>query len=155
MYDARIVMGMGAGAGLVALLLALPSMLPPAVASEEPARTLLSTAGEIFPPPFNPDSLVKWDFQVEPSVSTTPLRQSTVRKIGYGVTEFVQVVQTSTGTYSSDALQSPHVEYPGILKQRKRAHAGLAYWSGDRWVTGAALTAGSFVVLGGEAGSRR
>jgi hypothetical protein len=147
MYNFRVAAGMGAGAGLVALLFALPSMLPPAVANEEPARTLLSSASEIFPPPFDPDSLVKWDYTVDPGVSTEVLRQSTVKKIGYGRTELVQVVETPSGTYSTDGLTSPYVEYPGISKHRTRGQTGLAYWSGGRWVLHKALNAGSFVTI--------
>lgn len=147
MYNFRVAGAMGAGAGLVALLFALPSMLPPAVANEEPARTLLSSASEIFPPPFDPDSLLKWNYELEPGVSTEVLRQSTVKKIGYGVTEFVHVLQTPSGTYSTDALTSPHVQYPGVIKQRSSDSQGLAYWSNGRWVLHKAVTAGSFVTI--------
>jgi hypothetical protein len=147
MYDFRIAAGMGAGAGLVALLFALPSVLPPAVANEEPARTLLSSASEIFPPPFDPDSLVKWDYTLEANVSTDGLRQSTVKKIGYGRTEFVQVLQTPSGTYSTDALTSPYVEYPGVIKKRVRSGTGIAYWSNGHWVLQQPMTAGSFVTI--------
>ena len=38
----------------------------------------------------------------------------TVRKIGYGQTSIVNIITTSSGVYSSDALTSPHVLYPGI-----------------------------------------
>jgi hypothetical protein len=147
LYNFRIAAGMGAGAGLVALLFVLPSILPPAIANEEPARTLLSSASEIFPPPFDPDSLLKWDYELESSVSTQVLRQSTVKKIGYGTTEFVHIMETPSGTYSTDALTSPHVEYPGVIKQRTGGGLGLAYWSNGRWVLHKALTAGSFVTI--------
>ena len=138
---------MGAGAGLVALLMALPSMLPPAVASEEPARTLLSSASEIFPAPFDPASLARYSYELEPSVSTEVLKESTIKKIGYGNTEFVHVLQTPSGTYSTDALQSPYVEYPGVLKKRSRDQIGLAFWSNGRWVMQTPVAAGSFVTI--------
>jgi len=138
---------MGAGAGLVALLMALPSMLPPAVASEEPARTLLSSASEIFPAPFDPASLARYSYELEPSVSTEVLKESTIKKIGYGNTEFVHVLQTPSGTCSTDALQSPYVEYPGVLKKRSRDQIGLAFWSNGRWVMQTPVAAGSFVTI--------
>jgi hypothetical protein len=142
--DLRVILGMGGGAGIVALLLALPA-LPPAIADEEPAKTLLSNASEIFPPPFDPDGLVKWSYTLEPTVSTEPLRQSTVRKIGYGTTEFVQVVETASGTYSSDGLTSPHVLYPGVHKQRAGSGLDLAVWENGRWALAKKMGAGSFV----------
>jgi hypothetical protein len=147
MYNFRVAAGIVGGFGAVALLFALPSMLPPAVANEEPAKTLLSNASELFPPPFDPDSLAKWDYALEPAVSTEVLRQSTVKKIGYGTTEFVHILETPTGTYSTDGLTNPHVEYPGVIKQRTRGRIGLAYWSNGHWVLRRGLTAGSFVTI--------
>lgn len=47
-------------------------------------------------------------------VSLDPLSNATVRKIGYGHVNTINIATTSTGTYSSDALVSPHVQYPGI-----------------------------------------
>jgi hypothetical protein len=138
---------MGAGFGAVALLFALPSLLPPAIANDEPARTLLSSANEIFPPPFDPGSLFKYTYELSPAVSTEVLRQSTVKKIGFGKTEFVHILQTPSGTYSTDALQSPNVEYPGVLKQRTGDQVGIAFWSDGRWVTEKPISAGSFVTI--------
>jgi hypothetical protein len=37
-----------------------------------------------------------------------------VRKIAFGHPTVVTIVTTSSGTYSSDAITSPHVLYPGI-----------------------------------------
>jgi hypothetical protein len=147
MHNFRVAAGIAGGFGVVAFLFALPTLLPPAVANEEPARTLLSTASEIFPPPFDPSSLVKWTYELEPAVSTEVLKQSTIKKIGYGTTEFVQVLQTPSGTYSTDGLQSPHVEYPGVIKHRIRGHIGMSYWSNGRWVMKKFMTAGSFVTI--------
>lgn len=99
---------------LAAGLLAVASLLPPAMADEQPLRTLMSTAEELMPEPFDTAGLVKPDFTVEPGVSTEVLRSSTVRKIGYGRTSFVTIAETATGTYSSDGMTSPNVRYPGI-----------------------------------------
>jgi len=147
MYNFRVAAGIAGGFGAVWLLFALPSMLPPAIANEQPARTLLSTANELFPPPFDPSSLQKWTYELTPAVSTQVLKQSTVRKIGYGTTEFVHVIETPTGTYSTDGLQSPNVEYPGVIKKRVRGHFGMAYWSNGHWVMREFMSAGSFVTI--------
>jgi hypothetical protein len=122
-------------------------MLPPALANEQPTKTLLSSASEIFPPPFDPSSLVKWTYELEPSVSTEVVKESTIKKIGYGNTEIVHVLQTPSGTYSTDALQSPHVEYPGVIKKRTHDQLGLAFWHNGRWIMQKAMTAGSFVTI--------
>lgn len=67
--------------------------------------------------------LVKFDerqYEVAYSadVSLEPLSSSSVRKVGYGHVRDVNIATTSTGTYSSDALVSPHVLYPGIKVSR-------------------------------------
>src|SRR5690242_8356835 len=118
--SARVIMWSGIAGTVGALLLALPQMLPPAIADEQPMKTLLSSANELFAPAVDPDELVRWDFTVDPSVSTEPIRQSTVKKIAYGHATTVHVVETSTGVYSSDALTDPHIQYPGITKERRR-----------------------------------
>lgn len=143
MPDVRITAGMG----LVALLLAFPGLLPPALASEEPGRTLLSTASELFAPTVDPSKLFKWSHEYETAIATEVLRESTIRKIGYGRTEFVHVVETASGTYSTDALQDPHVEYPGIHRKRARSDPGMAYWSNGHWVMQTPVAAHSFVTI--------
>lgn len=132
---------------LAAGVLAIGSLMPAAVADEQPMKTLLSTADELWPPAFDTSKLVKFDFTVEPSVSTEVLRSSTVRKIGYGRTSLVTIAETASGIYSSDGLASPHIRYPGIHKERKRAAVDhIAFWSGrDGWVAFKAIEAGSFV----------
>ena len=109
----------GAGAVIGALaagFLALPSVLPPAFADEEPARSLLMSADELFRKAIDGDDFVKPDWDVEPWVSTEVISQSSVRKIGYGQTSFVTIARTATGTYSSDGLASPNITYSGIVK---------------------------------------
>jgi hypothetical protein len=99
---------------LVAGTLALPSVLPPAVADDEPFRTLLKTGDEIFAEPVDADTFVKPEWTVEDWVSTEIIEQTVVRKIAYGRTTFVTINKTATGTYSSDGLRSPNIRYPGI-----------------------------------------
>lgn len=145
----RILTG-GSIIGLLAAgILAVPSILPPALADDEPARPLLSTADELFAPRFDTSNLVKYDFTIEPSVSTDVVKTRTVRKIGYGKTEFVEIFTTPGGTYSSDGLASPHIRYPGIHKQLKRSLDGhIAFWSGSRgWTVFKEIDAGSFLTI--------
>lgn len=95
----------------------------------------------------------------ESEVSTTALAMAQVRKIGYGRTTVVNIVTTASGVYSSDAMISPHVLYPGVHVERLPEAADdsegslqypprLAYWSNSRgWVATPFVTAGSFAVV--------
>jgi hypothetical protein len=149
----KTIAGMGAAGGLVALALAAPVLLPNFASA---AQVVQVEAGEMVrsllpePQPFDPSTLFKADgysYEVDESVSTTPLMQSVVRKIGYGHIEMVQVVETASGTYSSDGLESPYVLYPGIRKERSGGRIGLALWSHGKWLVQDALTAGSFITI--------
>jgi hypothetical protein len=133
---------------LVAGALALPSMLPPALA-DEPVRTMLKTGKELLPGDPLPE-FVKPDWEIESWVSTDVQSRQTVRKIGYGRTEFVDIVTTSTGTYSSDGLASTYIRYPGIHGTHLTADGGPALvglWSGRGWTLVRALDAKSFVTI--------
>jgi hypothetical protein len=142
----------GGIAGLVfALALAVPSILPPAVADEEPFNTMLKTGDEIIDEPFDAAGLMKFDDAiVEPWVSTDVVRERTVRKIGYGRTSFVKIITTTTGTYSTDGLGSPYISYPGIHRTGTQGGGGgfVAILSGDGWTTILGQNAGSFVEIG-------
>ena len=117
MQDRNRSIAIGAVVGFLAAgIFALPSLLPPALADEEPMATLLKSSDDIFRKPVDGEDFVKPDWTIEPWVATEPLRETTVRKIGYGRTEFVSIVTTATGTYSSDGLASPNVLYPGITR---------------------------------------
>jgi hypothetical protein len=67
----------------------------------------------------------------------------------------VQISTTSTGVYSSDAMTSAYVRYPGIHVTHAARAAdtdssadSLAFWTPRRgWVPSPALTAGSFVAV--------
>lgn len=80
----RSIIGGGIIGFVVAGTLALPSILPPAVAQEKTLPSLLiSTVDELTANPINGDDFVKPGVTVEPWVSTKALGRSTVRKIGY------------------------------------------------------------------------
>ncbi|MBL8591928.1 MAG: hypothetical protein JNK01_04535 [Devosia sp.] len=144
----RTIMLAGAIGLGAALLLSMPNILPRAVAEEEPVRTLFRTPSEIWPPAFDPDRLMRWDYYVQPGVSVEPIKETVVRKIGYGRSTFVNVIETASGVYSTDGLASPHIQYPGIIKEPKPSpHPGLWYWSGRKWVASAPVGANSFVSI--------
>jgi len=56
-------------------------------------------------------------------VSREVIRTSTVTKIGYGRVTQVNVATTATGTYSTDALQSGNIQYPGITVDPAATHS--------------------------------
>lgn len=145
----RFIIG-GSIIGLLAAgMLAIPSLLPPALADEEPTETLLGTKEKLWPPRFDTDNLVKYDFTLEPSLVTEVVSTRTVRKIGYGKTAFVKIITTPSGVYSTDGLASPHIRYPGIHKELKRSPWGrIALWSGGSgWMAFEEINAGSFVSI--------
>jgi hypothetical protein len=90
-----------------------PALFPQAFANE-PQHQLVRAAKDIFPPPFDPSKLKKFDIELADTVSTEPLRTQYVKKIAFGRPTVVTIITTSSGTYSSDAITSPHVLYPGI-----------------------------------------
>jgi hypothetical protein len=136
---------------LVAGSLAIPSVLPPAMAEEEPMATLLKTGEVLFAEPLDAHGLFKppQRLEVEDSVSTEVLSQHTVRKIAYGKTTFVDIFTTPTGTYSSDGLASNHIRYPGInISEEWKAwqrHRTIATLDGGAWHSLRLLDANSAV----------
>lgn len=155
--DATRAIILGGAAGLVGVaMLVLPNSLPPAIASDEPVRTLMSSASELWPPAFSADTLMKWDYYVQPGVSIEPIRESTVRKIGYGKTTMVHVMETESGVYSTDALASPHIEYPGIIKQLRKPEPEVILQLRDgRWEIATTAAAQSFSAVPAPAVARR
>jgi hypothetical protein len=94
---------------------------------------------------------------VAPTVSQQVLSTQTVRKVGYGRVETVEIVTTPTGTYSSDAVASSHVLYPGIDKEEPAAATGLATLFalvGGNWAPLTFARAGSFIQYGSGFGTR-
>lgn len=140
---------LGGFIGLGAVFLTtLPDMLPAAIADDQPMRTLLRSASQLIPTPIDPDSLLNWDFKVAPGISIEPISETSIRKIGYGRTSYVDVMETESGVYSTDGLGSPHVQYPGIGKEPKPATAPMLwFWNDGRWSSIAAFTSGSSAVV--------
>ena len=104
----------------------------------------LAADEEEVAPGFDTSRLVKFegqDYQVE-SEDWVATRQ--IKKIEAGRVSTVTITTTATGTYSSDAMFSPHVQYPGISVQRLPQDGALFFWSHGGWSGFHAATAGSF-----------
>ncbi len=117
--NSKVVGGI-AGAAIIGTLGVVGGILAPALVQTTMASEP-SVANVFTPPPGKAldTQLVRFGdnydaIQTEPGVSLEPLSTVTVRKIAFGQTSFVTVTTTSSGVYSSDALASPHVRYPGI-----------------------------------------
>ncbi len=135
---------LGAGA------LALPSFIQSATA-EDAVVNATSTVNDLFSdPPFDPSKLRKFDVTVGDSVSTEVQHTSTITKYGFGQKSIVTIVTTPTGTYSSDALTSPSVRYPGIDVAPKWAHGHWSFFtstSSRGTSTWSSMSSGSFTFL--------
>ena len=130
--DKRILTGMVIGAMAATALAAVgPGISFDAFAEEQPVGldmgNLVRFEGEAY------------SVTYEDSVATDPLERVQVRKIGYGQTSFVDITRTETGTYSSEALFSPHVRYPGIHVEEvadpaRRYFGSMSFWTEAGWV---------------------
>jgi len=105
-------------ASAVAGAVVSPAIFPQAFA-QEPQHKLVQTAEQLFPAPADLRRLKKFNVDIADSVSTKPERTQVISKIGFGERSMVSIVTTATGTYSSDAILSPYVRYPGIDVERK------------------------------------
>ena len=115
----------------VASALAAPAFFPAAFASE-PQSHLLDKGEDLFPLPFDTKRLKKFDVTFDKSVSVEAERIDTVKKIGFGHKDTVTIVTTPTGVYSSDAMFSPNVKYPGIdVVPKHRDHS----WAYSTWTS--------------------
>jgi hypothetical protein len=81
------------------------------------------------------------------SVNTDPLSTSRVKKVEGGRVSYVTITTTPSGTYSTDALFSNHVQYPGIEVERVYPYPDnhFSYWSNGHWTTFITSTANSFI----------
>lgn len=128
-----------------------------ALAALGPGVDIRAMADELFPS-FDASKLVKFDdalFDVKlaDSVSTEATSVTHISKIEFGRASTVDVVTTPSGTYSTDAIFSPHIRYPGISVHRLTGPAtpvtSIAFWSDKSgWVTAPLVGAGSVMVLG-------
>ena len=145
MQDKWKYMALGALIGTaVSVTLAWPGLVPRAIADEQPLKLLQASKQELLDMFDGNAEFFKPNWTVEDTVATEVLSTQTVRKIEAGRTSFVTIATTATGVYSSDALDSPHVRYPGIHAEGQR-NAMLAVLSGGAWAFITPVNAGSFL----------
>lgn len=141
--DRHLLLGMTLGATCATALAAIgPGMVFATLADEMPVAGVDAA------------SLVKFkdrDYFVgyEDWVATDPLSTTRVKKVEAGKVSYVTITTTATGTYSTDAMFSDHVQYPGI--EVERADVGrnfFHYWSNGRWSAFSTGNAGSFAFFG-------
>lgn len=112
---------------------------------------LLALAPAAMADGFDPDRLVKFgerDYVVdyEDWVSTDPISTQTVKKIEAGKVSTVTITRTSTGTYSTDGLTSPHVQYPGIsVTPVTNNSVNFSSWSDGSWSRFSTYSGNSFI----------
>jgi hypothetical protein len=127
-----------------------------ALAAIGPGADIRAMADEFFPS-FDASRLVKYDdalfdVQTDDSVSLKANSVAHIRKIEFGRASTVDIVTTSSGIYSTDAMFSPHIRYPGIDVHRltgpARPITSVAFWS-DRsgWVIAPLVNAHSMLLL--------
>lgn len=121
------------------------------LAATGPGQVLQAFADEM-PAGFDTDNLVKFDdrsYRVayEPWVSTDPVSSTSVKKIEAGRVSQVSISTTQTGTYSTDALTSRHVSYPGIEVKEIDRRGGFWFssWSHGRWTQFSTFRGNSYV----------
>ncbi len=125
--------------------------------AEEPVKAVASAIETLFPNTVDPRIFRHYKITFDDSVSTEVQRTQVVKKIGFGRTSEVTIVTTPSGTYSTDGILSPHVQYPGIEKRSKGW--GNGYWSyssrshgGGQWTS---FSNGSFTYFSYRAPATR
>ncbi|KQX34883.1 hypothetical protein ASD04_15995 [Devosia sp. Root436] len=99
-------------------------------------------------------SLVKYedrDYAVDydASVATDPLSTVRVKKVEAGKVSYVTITTTASGTYSTDAMFSSHIQYPGISVEAAEPDRNFfRYWTNGRWSSFSTGNAGSFYYYG-------
>jgi hypothetical protein len=104
--------------------------------------TLISAAALVVVPTFadgfDPSNLVRFgddpSVSYEDWVSTEALSTHQIKKIEGGRVSYVTITNTSTGTYSSDGIASPNVQYPGVTDpSNPRNSFSFSSWNNGRW----------------------
>lgn len=132
-----------------AITLTLPDLIPAAIADEQPVARLIADADELVKAvvPARRAELFKPDWTIEDSVSTEVIESVTVRKIAGGKTSFVTIATTPSGVYSSDALQSDNVRYPGMHARGGGPTGLLTTLRAGGWTVLKPMAAGSFAYV--------
>ena len=115
--------------------MSLPTL--PTILSLSAAALVLSLAA-VQADGFDPSKLLILDedngVQYEDWVSTDPLDTQVIKKIEGGRVSYVTIKRTATGTYSSDGIDSPHVQYPGVVEpDNPRNRFSFSSWNNGSW----------------------
>jgi hypothetical protein len=149
----QLVLGVAVTAAVSGLLTS-PLWLQSAMATD--VVTDVAEATELvqtIAPALDLSNLVKFEgreyaVSYEDGTVSEPLSVTRIKKVEYGKVSYVDVATTISGTYSSEALFSPHVKYPGIHvvpTGKPRAKFRFSSWSAaDGWTAMSVTTAGSF-----------
>ncbi|MEO6015240.1 MAG: hypothetical protein ABIQ30_16845 [Devosia sp.] len=147
-YVRMIAIGATIGALVSAVIVAPPVI---AALADEPALIVSQILGDEMVKAIDPKKFRHYDVTYDESVSREVLSTDVVTKIGFGQKQSVQIFHTTSGTYSSDALLSPHVRYPGIEAIRKPGRYDGSHFSVVTSKRGTTVwsttTSGSFTFL--------
>ena len=114
-------------------------------------ETFADGMDQVVAPGFDTSRLVKFEgrryqVQAEDWVSQEPLSTQRVKKVEGGRVSYVTIATTATGTYSSDALYSKNVQYPGIaVDEVTRDGNRFSSWRNGTWVSFSSWSGNSFV----------
>lgn len=132
--DRRLLLGMALGA-----------VSATALAASGPGWVGKAFADEFAGPSIDPSRLVRfrdvaYTVDYDASVSTEALASARVKKVEAGKVSYVDITTTATGVYSSEAMFSPHVKYPGIEVDRapypyNEGTNRFSYWSNGSWTS--------------------
>jgi hypothetical protein len=101
-------------------------------------------------PAFDSSKLVKFEgsdyqIQAEDWVSQEPISSQRIKKIEAGRVSYVTIATTATGTYSSDAMFSKNVQYPGIdVSEVPSAGNPFSALNGRKWFSFSSRNGHSF-----------
>ena len=123
------------------IAMTLGALAASVIAMTGPGMTLPAVADEMIAavaPGFDPDNLVKFNdreyrMEHEDWVSTEPLKKVRLKKIEGGRVSYVDITTTATGTYSTDAMFSRHVQYPGVSVEEVLPRNRFSFWSSNGW----------------------
>lgn len=122
-----------------------------AIAAIGPGMVFEALADEFAPSGVDAASLVKFEGQdyvvdYDDWVATDPLSTVRVKKVEAGKVSYVTITTTATGTYSTDAMFSNHVQYPGISVEEDSSeiYNRFSYWSGGKWFSFGTIYGNSF-----------
>lgn len=137
----HLLLGLTLGAACATALAAIgPGMVLPALGDDSVVATGFDTS-----------RLVKfegrkYDVDYDAAVATDPLTSVRIKKVEAGKVTYVTITTTATGTYSTDAMFSNHVQYPGISVEAADVPRNrFSFWTNGHWTGFVSRGANSFV----------